>query len=56
MLLVVAIIALAAALVLPRLGPVARGIGIRSANYDLLSVGPDGQEGTDDDIGNTIRR
>lgn len=36
LLLVVAIIALAAALVLPRLGPSARRIGAGSASYDLL--------------------
>jgi len=29
---------------------------INTDGYDLLSAGYDGQEGTDDDIGNTIRR
>lgn len=28
---------------------------VNDDGFDLLSVGPDGQEGTDDDIGNTIR-
>jgi type II secretory pathway pseudopilin PulG len=36
LLLVVVILSLAAALVLPRLGPAARRIGARSASYDLL--------------------
>lgn len=28
---------------------------VNTDGYDLLSLGPDGQEGTDDDIGNTRR-
>ena len=29
---------------------------VNTDGYDLLSLGPDGQEGTDDDVGNTRRR